>query len=333
MAFDFLESQRSWLAAQPRMRPWEQGCVALARCLEDWLASYTHALGVQPVRQGDRPFDTFVQRLWQCWSFHWQTAVRGVKGGFIDGLAVAEELQAGRGFVGGGDLGGDVLRDVVLAQAILQKDNVAVTVFEKEFKDYALRQARRTASRRLDDDDVWSLLVDQLGGYSGGAAKLARYSGRCGLRNWLGTVVRHLVWDLCKARNPVGTSGSAAPEGVAPSSAEQELVTEECRRLWMELMRDALTGLEAADRLLMRLRFAEHCSGKEAAVILGIHAGTLSRREEKALERLKQNLQEKQHTDAKRQAEYADCLRHLWQTGAHVEFAQALVEVLIERPS
>ena len=97
-------------------------------------------------------------------------------------------------------------------------------------------------------------------------------------------------------------------------------------------MRDALTGLEAADRLLMRLRFVEHCSGKETAVILGIHAGTLSRREEKVLESLKRNLQVRQHADAKRQAEYTDCLRHLWQAGAQVEFAQALVNVLSERP-
>lgn len=329
MDTSFFEMCRSWLETQPGMKPWDAGCTRAWQQLTRWLEEYSQTIGSKPIQANQPHSAPYLRRLWNCWSYHWRSASEIVPAGRIDGLEVANRIRGGKGYFRGGLLGGDVLRDVVLAEAVIQKNESALQHLEREYKDYCLRQGKSLASFP-NAEDWWYLLLDKLAGFTQAPGKLASFSGRCGLQNWLGTVVRNWMRDrLKKDRLQTTGSGKDLAELAITEHPEQFLISEECRHLWVELLQRTLASLEARDRLLLRLRFAQGLTGKETAAILGIHPGNVSRREQRVLEHLRQRLQSAEVLD---RSDYRECLQHLLTGKEGIGFAQALVEALEEKP-
>lgn len=296
MDIDLFEPSRSWLAMQPGLDPWPAGCAELWRQIESWVEAYAREMCVKTIDARHPQMLIHVRKVWVCWSYHWQMAAAQEAGNRIDGQLVAKSIKAGRGYSGAGRLGGDVIRDVILAQAVVDKDDKSLRILEHDYKEYAIRQGR-SMDRTLDEEtDWWYRLVDKLAGYTEPPGKLAGFSGRCGLQNWLGTVVRHSVYDQAR-RSKIALPIDAA-KSAAQRTAEANLVSEECRRLWIDLIRRGLNQLEAVDRLLLCLRYGEGLTGKEAAALLKIHPGNVSRREEKSLEMLRECLTTMEKADA-----------------------------------
>ena len=212
------DQDKPWLERQPEMTPWDHGCRKLAGLLDQWYSRYFETVCRRDVAREEQDERLpYLSRLWQCVGYHWQDANRSAEEGAADaGVAekaapekgaaekgpvdlqtVVEEIESGRGFRGGGRLGGNPLRDVVLAVAMVHKDDAATRTFEDEYLSFSKGMAGKFHPRLAEDTDEWWYdLLDHLAGYTNPPGKLDRFYGRCALRNWLGTV----VWNFLRRR-------------------------------------------------------------------------------------------------------------------------------------
>ena len=200
---DWLAADQPWLAGQPNMNPWPDGAGRILAHLGGWADRYTKALGTTP--PPDLP-----RGLWACWAHHWKTAIE-TTGGPADGWAVAAEIEAGTGRRGRGQLGGNVIRDVVLAHAMLAHDNNAIRRFESEYKDPIVRQVVAVRRFARDDTDWWNELLAELVGAhrKDRPGRLARFNGRSGLVPWVVTVAVRYLCDRKDGRSHASSSECA----------------------------------------------------------------------------------------------------------------------------
>lgn len=124
------------------------------------------------------------------------------------------------------------------------------------------------------------------------AGKLAYYSGCGSLGGWLRAVVGQLAVDrhrrtsrLVQTEEPSEFDRAAAEsheqdgwrpaQGLDPESA---LAESDASRTVEEALAGALGGLDAEDRLLVRLYYFDGLKLREAGAVLGVHEATASRR-------------------------------------------------------
>jgi RNA polymerase sigma factor (sigma-70 family) len=314
---DWLAQDQPWLAAQPHMAPWPDGAGRILTQLAAWGTQYATELGFKPV-------DTCSAPLWSCWSHHWRTAI-DTAGLPVDGWAVAAEIQSGRGRRGGGQLGGNVLRDLVLAHAMLQKDDAAIRRFEADYQDTITRQVSRVHHRARDDDGWWNDLLAELVGVSreGRPGRLARYHGRSGLVIWAVTVAVRLLHDRSGTARRVGEL-EADPPGSGGSNAEPVLglLSADCKKLLVARVRTALEMLSREHRLMLRMAFADGSSGQQIARVIGIHPGNVTRRRQDAVRELQSRLA------GTASDEVRDCLSVLLTSGQAQDLGEAMMEAL-----
>src|SRR5688500_12382842 len=124
------------------------------------------------------------------------------------------------------------------------------------------------------------------------AGKLAYYSGCGSLGGWLRAVVGQLAVDrhrrtsrLVQTEEPSEFDRAAAEsheqDGWRPPPAldpESALAESDATRTVEEALAGALGGLDAEDRLLVRLYYFDGLKLKEAGAVLGVHEATASRR-------------------------------------------------------
>ena len=124
------------------------------------------------------------------------------------------------------------------------------------------------------------------------AGKLAYYSGCGSLGGWLRAVVGQLAVDrhrrtsrLVQTEEPSEFDRAAAEsheqDGWRPASPldpESALAETAAAREVEEALARALGGLDAEDRLLVRLYYFDGLKLKEAGAVLGVHEATASRR-------------------------------------------------------
>ena len=124
------------------------------------------------------------------------------------------------------------------------------------------------------------------------AGKLAYYSGCGSLGGWLRAVVGQLAVDrhrrtsrLVQTEEPSEFDRAAAEsheqDGWRPAPSldpESALAESDAARTVEEALAGALSGLDAEDRLLVRLYYFDGLKLKEAGAVLGVHEATASRR-------------------------------------------------------
>jgi RNA polymerase sigma factor (sigma-70 family) len=278
------------------------------------------------LRPGQPGHDSTLRRLWQCWAYHWRDSLGEDGQGVQDGWAVAARVRAGLGAHGLGNLGGDPFRDVVLADAVLRKDNTATALFERDYRDFLTNfAARLRADFATTYPDWWSELMDRLAGYTRTPGKLEKYSGRCGLRHWLSTVTRRFVYDCCRSFStdkpfePVGR----VPDRVTPPP-DYDLITLECLQQFQDRIQSALGRMTAEARLLLGLCYVDGLNDRQAARVLNIHPANVGRRKERALAALAEGLDVPASGEPPRQ----DYLFHLLHESQRRTFGALLLEAL-----
>lgn len=285
---EMFENDRDWLSRQPRMNPWESGCQNLKAWLIGWLAIYSKRVCDRVVMAGEDRDAMYGERLWLCLSYHWQQAADREPEGQIDGAEVGDSIREGQGYTGGGQLGGDPLRDITLAVAMQNKDNRATTCFQTEYRDFSRAIAGKLSPQLYRQvDEWWNELVDHLAGYTK-SASLANYAGRSALRTWLPKV----IWNFLR-RQRLG----AGAEGQIPEHwvGETELVItderlDECCQAFVPLVTRALGALQKWERLILRLYYLDGWTQQKIADLFNVTSGHMGRLRKAATEKVHENL-------------------------------------------
>jgi RNA polymerase sigma-70 factor (ECF subfamily) len=194
----------------------------------------------------------------------------------------------------------DALRadDLCLVVACERGDDAAWTDLMEQFRATVLSAARgasanEDAAEELAQSvwaDLYGLRERADGSVSG---KLAYYSGCGSLGGWLRAVVGQLAVDRHrKSARLVQTEEAAdfdriAREGheeadhftvAAAPDPERALAARETAEALERALRQALAGLDAEDRLLIKLYYFDDLRLREAGAVLGVHEATASRR-------------------------------------------------------
>jgi len=197
-------------------------------------------------------------------------------GGFIDALH-AEEL--------------------LLVVACERGDAAAWDDLVGQYRSTVLSAARSASAGEAEAEElagsVWAELYGLRERADGRpAGKLAYYSGCGSLGGWLRAVVGQLGVDrhrrtsrLVQTEEPSEFDRAAAEsheqDGWRPAPAldpESALAESDASRTVEEALAGALGGLDAEDRLLVRLYYFDGLKLKEAGAVLGVHEATASRR-------------------------------------------------------
>ena len=69
---DILNDEKAWLASQPGMQPWDEGCRRVVALLENCLREYSELVRESSAAQSDADRPIFLDRLWRCLAYHWR---------------------------------------------------------------------------------------------------------------------------------------------------------------------------------------------------------------------------------------------------------------------
>src|SRR5215213_8282335 len=187
--------------------------------------------------------------------------------------------------------------ELLLVVACEQGDEAAWGEMVEQYRSVVLSAARSSSAGAGEAeelaDSVWAELYGLREREDGTrAGKLAYYSGCGSLGGWLRAVVGQLGVDrhrrtsrLVQTEEPSEFDRAAAEsheqDGWRPQAApdpESALAESDASRAVEEALARALGGLDAEDRLLVRLYYFDGLKLKEAGAVLGVHEATASRR-------------------------------------------------------
>jgi RNA polymerase sigma factor (sigma-70 family) len=292
--FELLEAEKEWLTQQPNMHPWDKGCQRIVKLINNCLRRYS-AVVRDRAMNGDRLDEReYLARLWQCMGHHWRDAMSqaerqpDVEKPSLD--EVTRQIASGQGYRGKGDLGGDPLRDVVLAVAMVRKDQQATRTFQDEyypltFEIAAKIELRMVQKRKLDPanpEPWWNDLVDYLAGYTRPKAALNKFDGRCALRRWL----RQVAYRFLVRATPDKVCNPEDRVGKPP-------IDKESLHLFSRIVDEAVSQLPDEDRLLLWLCYICRLTTSQLAEIFSIHDGNATRRRQKAEKKLRMSIEER----------------------------------------
>ena len=187
--------------------------------------------------------------------------------------------------------------ELLLVVACEQGDEAAWGEMVEQYRTVVLSAARSSSAGAGEAeelaDSVWAELYGLREREDGTrAGKLAYYSGCGSLGGWLRAVVGQLAVDrhrrtsrLVQTEEPSEFDRAAAEshegDGWRPAperDPESALAEVEAARAVEDALAETLGGLEAEDRLLVKLYYFDGLRLREAGAVLGVHEATASRR-------------------------------------------------------
>jgi RNA polymerase sigma factor (sigma-70 family) len=209
-----------------------------------------------------------------------------MEGPLIQLEEVIERLQAGRPAYG--PVGVDLLREVILVEAVLQCDNRAAESFLAEFRPTIEKTLLRLGGQRAVhelDDVVNDLLVPR----DSKPPRLDNFHGKAPLNTWLRTVVRRLWTDLTRRTPKSREDGKgmvvdldkavqADPDPSPEELAEYNDLQERGADLIVRQFLDLFASVEDRDELLAwQMACLDGIPQKDLAGLFRCHPSTISR--------------------------------------------------------
>ena len=74
-----LAKNREWLAAQPDMAHWKDGCSRLMGLRDGRLQTYSADVCTTSVSRSQKDWPSYLNRQWLCFGYHWRDAIRASK--------------------------------------------------------------------------------------------------------------------------------------------------------------------------------------------------------------------------------------------------------------
>lgn len=187
--------------------------------------------------------------------------------------------------------------ELLMVVACERGDEAAWNDLIEQYRATVLSAARSASAGGAEAeelaDSVWAELYGLRARADGKASgKLAYYSGCGSLGGWLRAVVGQLAVDRHRRTSRLVQTEEAsefdraagdAPEGdgwrpAAQPDPESALADSDATREVEKALARAMGGLDAEDRLLVRLYYFDGMRLKEAGAVLGVHEATASRR-------------------------------------------------------
>lgn len=169
--------------------------------------------------------------------------------------------------------------EVYLTLGCLAGDRRALSYFEEQYMRTLEIVWRRGEAVALDDDARQALRERLLVQTSGRQPKLAEFSGRGSLRNWLRIVALRQLADAAERKQPeVATEEGFFAALVSPGDDVQtEYAKALYRSSFYETFSSALASLPERDRSLLRYAVVKGLTLDELALVFAVHRATIAR--------------------------------------------------------
>jgi RNA polymerase sigma-70 factor (ECF subfamily) len=182
--------------------------------------------------------------------------------------------------------------DLYLACACEHVIAGALEAFDRDFLSAVPAILRRTGLT-MQPDEIRQRVRERL---FVGAAKIADYSGRGALANWLEVVTLRIAIDAKRQEPPLASDTSAGSGArLADADPELEFIKERYRDVFKQTFRGALAELPSEQRNLLRLHFVDALTLEQMAALFKVHRATVARRiaacREAVLDGVRQRLQ------------------------------------------
>jgi RNA polymerase sigma-70 factor (ECF subfamily) len=179
--------------------------------------------------------------------------------------------------------------DVYLACACALGAPRAAEAFERlHGPTMAKAIARVDGTRAIVEDTLQSLRMKLLVPHDGKPARIAEYSGRAPLKNWLAVIAMRAAIDARRSAADRPHAALEAGEDVisANIAPELELIRRRYKRELEDAIRDAVSGLTARERLVLRMNLVEGVGVTRLGDIYRVSRATAARWVVAARERL-----------------------------------------------
>ncbi|GHT43949.1 hypothetical protein FACS189454_00130 [Planctomycetales bacterium] len=230
-------------------------------------------------------FPTFGTSVTVCVCYYAQQAERSVEES-VDGII--ESLKNERHPSTGASMGGNPVRDCVLATAMLLKSGTAVVRFETDYSSF-LKGVAYKVHRNFgnEPDEWWNEFLDFLAGYSSENGKLSKYEGKSALKFWL----RIVLWNFLK-RRPIPNEADEFLEELPDGHSNVQVAEmNENLTLFADIVSKALQAIPEKEKLLLAMLYIDNMKKKEAAAVFNVHPGQIGRWEETAMAHFRSELQ------------------------------------------
>lgn len=312
-------SSAAWIANQQRSTD-VKACHREAMDVLAKMAARMVELVCGPNRGMERNLEPYLAKLWTCIDGHWQ---RLSVNGPISLEALLERLEQG-------DLGysrtqENVLRDVVLSQALELKESQAAAMFDQQYTPIIRTIAFRAGGERAanDVDNFAATLILPRGDRP---CRIAQYQGRTTLAHWLRAVVTNEC--ISRSRGQHARNVESLPEQEIVEDVSSRLDESPCEGLLRPLFVEATASLSGEDRLLIKMLVLDNVPQKALAASIGINSGNVTRRRQKITTSIWQRVQSMASQSGQRQRS-DECLE-LVLAGPNPELRRRLGQVLAE---
>ncbi len=178
--------------------------------------------------------------------------------------------------------------DLYLACACAERTPRALEAFDRAYLGRVGAFLSRLRPSPALVDDVRQMVSEKLFVSRDGAApKIAEYNGRAALESWLRVIAVRIAISLRRSsKDAVEEPHDEAqpPPWAGSRDPELRFVQQRYRDAFNAALRDAIDGLDAEHREILRLQFVERRTLDQLAAALGVHRATVARRTRAARE-------------------------------------------------
>lgn len=173
--------------------------------------------------------------------------------------------------------------DLYLAKCCLDRDQIAISTFDKMLRERASSMARRQGLRNADCDDLVQDLRERiLLGTHRNAPILQNYAGRGSLAGWLRVVVARLTLQAKNAHKPMLPIEDQLEAQIGLDGHDEidpELAYLKARYLteFRTAFRQAFSQLQVRDQNVLRYSVEQQLNIDQIGRIYGVHRATVAR--------------------------------------------------------